>query len=192
MNEIIEYKQTENFIADISSIIEESQQIAIQSVNVMLVLRNWLLGKRIATENMDGSRSERYGESIITNLANNLTTQYGKGFDKRSLYRYVQFYKQYPEIVRSVPPQSVSPTDSKIEEVVSPQFSYGKYVQVNRKRILSWSHYERLLQVPDLKARTWYENEAIEQSWSVRTLRRNINTQYYERMLLSTDKKVLK
>ena len=74
MNEIIEYKQTENFIADICSIIEESQEIAIQSVNVMLVLRNWLLGKRIATENMDGSRSERYGESIITNLANNLTT----------------------------------------------------------------------------------------------------------------------
>ena len=48
--------------------------------------------------------------------------------------------------------------------------------------------YERLLQVPDENTRTWYEKEAIEHSWSVRTLRRIINTQYYDRMLLTIDK----
>ena len=59
---------------------------------------------------------------------------------------------------------------------------------VKGRRILTWSHYERLLQVSDATARAWYEKEAIEQSWSVKTLRRNISTQYYDRMLLSTDK----
>ena len=60
------------------------------------------------------------------------------------------------------------------------------------RRILTWSHYERLLQVSDATARAWYEKEAIEQSWSVKTLRRNISTQYYDRMLLSTDKSSVK
>ncbi len=37
----------------------------------------------------------------------------------------------------------------------------------------------------------WYEKEAYEQTWSVRTLQRNIDTQYYYRMLQSQDKKAV-
>lgn len=40
--------------------------------------------------------------------------------------------------------------------------------------LLSWSHYRVLLNVSDKTARTWYEKEAYEQTWSVRTLQRNI------------------
>ena len=98
MNDVIEYRKTENILDDISCIVEEAQQIAISSVNVTLVLRNWLVGRRIAEEYMVGSRIERYGEGIISELSDELTEKYGKGFDKRSLYRYVQFYQQYPEI----------------------------------------------------------------------------------------------
>ena len=50
---------------------------------------------------------------------------------------------------------------------------------------LSWSHYERLMRVESETARNWYMREASEQMWSVRTLNRNINTQYYERLLMS-------
>ena len=57
-------------------------------------------------------------------------------------------------------------------------------------RILSWSHYRVLLQVEDKAARDWYEKEAAEQTWSVRTLQRNISSQYYYRML-ETQKKEL-
>ena len=49
--------------------------------------------------------------------------------------------------------------------------------------LLSWSHYAVLLQVKDKEARDWYEKEAAEQTWSVRTLQRNILSQYYYRML---------
>lgn len=50
-------------------------------------------------------------------------------------------------------------------------------------QLLSWTHYRVLLQVNDKTARDWYEKEALEQTWSVRTLQRNISTQYYYRML---------
>ena len=53
---------------------------------------------------------------------------------------------------------------------------------------LSWTHYRILLQVHDETARNWYEKEAYEQTWSVRTLQRNIDTQYYYRLLQSKDK----
>lgn len=55
---------------------------------------------------------------------------------------------------------------------------------------MSWSHYAVLLQVNDNAARKWYEQEAVSQTWSVRTLQRNVSSQYYYRML-QTQKKDL-
>lgn len=54
--------------------------------------------------------------------------------------------------------------------------------------LLSGTHYRTLLQVKDEKARAWYEKEATERTWAVRTLQRNIDTQYYYRMLSSQHK----
>ena len=51
--------------------------------------------------------------------------------------------------------------------------------------LLSWSHYRTLLQVKDDKARAWYARETAEQAWAVRTLQRNIDTQYYYRLMSS-------
>jgi len=53
---------------------------------------------------------------------------------------------------------------------------------------LSWSHYERLMRVENETARLWYMKEAAQQMWAVRTLDRNISTQYYERLMLSVEK----
>lgn len=53
---------------------------------------------------------------------------------------------------------------------------------------LSWSHYRKLIRVDNPAARHWYMQEAIEQSWSVRTLERQMNVLYYERLLSSKDK----
>lgn len=177
MSELEHNKVTDKLIADVCVIIDDAQQVAIKAINSTLVIRNWLLGKRIASENMDGTRSERYGEGIIEGLSERLTSLYGKGFDKRALYRFVKFYQLYPDIVGTVSPQSALTDSWNIVGTVSPQ-----------SRMLSWSHYERLLQITDSKERCWYEKEAIEQSWSVRTLRRNVNTQYYDRIMLSADK----
>lgn len=48
---------------------------------------------------------------------------------------------------------------------------------------LSWSHYERLMRVADPQARLWYLQEASTQQWDYRTLKRNIDSQYYYRLI---------
>lgn len=53
------------------------------------------------------------------------------------------------------------------------------------RRELSWMHYRRL---DNDVARQWYVNEAVNQNWSSRALERQINTLYYERLLVSQDK----
>ena len=124
------------FYNDLSSIIESSRKSAYQTVDRILVIRNWLLGKRISEE-LSGTHAERYGEKIVAELAEALTEQYGKGFDKTSLYRYIKFYKVFPKIVATLSQlSSVDVTGYKLQS-----------------QVLSWSHYAILLQVLDPNAR---------------------------------------
>lgn len=154
------YQKSENILTDIQNIIETSRQQAYQAVNTILSQRNWLIGyHRIAEEEIEGEERAEYGAKVIKKLSKELTEQYGKGYDRSNLYHCRRFYKAFPGIVDTVCRQS--------------------YIR------LSWSHYRLLLQVHDEKARAWYEREAYEQTWSVRTLQRNINSQYYYRLLAS-------
>lgn len=50
---------------------------------------------------------------------------------------------------------------------------------------LTWTHYCELLSISDKNKRGFYEKEAINANWSVRELKRQINTSLYERLLLS-------
>ncbi len=146
MNNEIIYNQNGKLMDDVSNIIESSQRYAYHAVDSILVLRNWLLGKRIATENMGGTGSERYGAEIIATLSENLTEKYGKGFDKSSLYHYVKFYQNFPEIVATMSPQSIEGQTEEIVATVSPQsFDVSKVGM--RGGLLSWSHYRVLLHV---------------------------------------------
>lgn len=158
------YVKTDDILKDMCGIIESSQKSAYQAVNTLLVQRNWLLGYRIASEEMQGNERAKYGAEIIKKLAKELSAEYGKGFTKSNLYSFYSFYKTYPEIFQTASGKS--------------------------EGLLSWSHYAVLLQVKDKAARDWYEKEAAEQTWSVRTLQRNISSQYYYRML-KTQKKTI-
>lgn len=92
---------------------------------------------------------------MVQNLATQLTKEYGSGFDFSSLYKYMRFYQCFPNILDAASPKSF---------------------------LLSWTHYRTLLQVEDEVARKWYENEAAKETWSAKTLQRNISSQYYYRM----------
>ena len=161
---VIQYVNSNNLLSDAKVIIESAQKTAFAAVNVALVNRNWLLGKRIAEEELKGEGRAEYGAEIIKNLAKNLTKTYGKGFTQRNLYNCEKFYEMYPEILQSL----------------------------TAKSILSWTHYTVLMQVSDPVARQWYEKEALGEMWSVRTLQRNIDSQYYYRMLSSQVKEPVK
>lgn len=82
-------------------IIESSRKAAYQAVNSALVQRNWLIGYRIAEEELQGDNRAEYGASIIKKLAKELTAEYGKGYTKTNLYHFYSFYKTYPEILHS-------------------------------------------------------------------------------------------
>ena len=161
MNQEVQYIKTQNLLADSSKIIESARDVAYRAVNIVLVQRNWLLGKRIAEELMgEQTREELYGKSLVQNLATQLTKEYGSGFDFSSLYKYMRFYQCFPNILDAASPKSF---------------------------LLSWTHYRTLLQVEDEVARKWYENEAAKETWSAKTLQRNISSQYYYRILQSPE-----
>ena len=148
---------TKDIVSDLCQIIDSAQKSAYQAVNYTLVRRNWLIGRRIMEEELKGTERAEYGGQIIVRLAKELTLKYGKGFNKTNLYYFYMFYKEYPEIFHS---------------------PSGKSIMT-----LSWTHYRVLLQVEDKKARAWYEQEALSQTWSVRALQRNVSSQYYYRVL---------
>ncbi len=159
---VIPYSGGGDLLDDACSIIDGARQYAYSAVNVALIQRNWLLGRRISEEELKGDGKANYGLEIIKNLSCRLTDEYGKGFSVTDLYWCVRFYKAWPEIFASVSKKS-SPS-------------------------LSWTHYRILLQVEDQTARDWYMAEASTQTWSTRTLQRNIDSQYYYRLLQSQHK----
>ncbi len=102
----LEYTKSDDIISDSKFIIETARTQAYQAVNVALVGRNWLLGKRIAEEELNGDGRAEYGSNIIKKLSSALSSEYGKGFDYSSLYKFVKFYKAFPSILDSVSTKS--------------------------------------------------------------------------------------
>lgn len=161
---------------DSCNIIEQSQASAYRSVNEILVKRNWLLGKRIQQDVLKEQRAE-YGEQVVVNLAKALTNRYGKGFTKTNLYHFISFYQAWPNIFHAVSGKCLSTVDD---------------VCPNTPIRLSWTHYRIILQEENPEARTWYANEATKEMWGTRTLQRNISSQYYQRLLKSQSKDLVK
>ncbi|MGI5932048.1 MAG: DUF1016 N-terminal domain-containing protein [Eubacterium sp.] len=133
----------------------------------------------MAEEKLQGSDRAEYGVTIVKNLADHLTEKYG-GYGKRNLYEYLRFYRAYSDFVHLGNAQSSVSAGVPIVHLGSAQL-----------QTLSWSHYRTLMQVPDEKARKWYEDETRKSGWNVKTLKRNISTQYYYRILQSSDPSVV-
>jgi hypothetical protein len=56
----------------------------------------WLIGKRIVEEEQNGKSRAEYGEHVITEVSKALTDEFGKGFSKRSIWQFRQFYQMFP------------------------------------------------------------------------------------------------
>ena len=132
-NTNINYVKSNNLLQDAQQIIDTAQSFAYKAVNVAMLQRNWFLGKRIVEEELQGKERAEYGTEVVKVLSQKLTEIYGKGFDDSNSYRFVDFYKAFPEIFATLWRKSL---------------------------LLSWSHYKTLLQVKDSEARNWYMREA--------------------------------
>ena len=142
-----------HFFKDICSIIEMGRRQAYAEVSWIMLETYWKLGQRIVEEEQNGNKRAEYGTRLINALSVELTHKYGKGFSKRNLAYFRTFYQVFPSL-----------------EILQ-----------TRLQNLSWSHFTRVFRVEDPVAIRWYLTEASREMWSVRTLDRNISTQYYER-----------
>ena len=186
------YNDEDNMLVnDLRSIVSKARSKTFAAVNYSLVERNWRIGQRIVEQEQNGASRAEYGKHVIEVASAALTEEFGKGFSETNIMNFKKFYLKFKELTI---PQTLSEEFKKQkhqtlsdESSLLPQKGQTPPAQFEL-RLLPWSHYERLIRVEDKKAREWYAKEAFEQGWSFRTLNRNINTLYYERLLMSKKK----
>lgn len=145
----------DSFVTDVRAIIDKGRQHAFAAAGQIAILTYWNIGRRIVEEEQQGNERADYGKNLIPALADRLTAEYGSGYGKRNLAYYRKFYLEFDDL-----------------EILH-----------TRVQNLTWSHIRRLLSVSNPEARDWYLKTAADDMWSVKTLDRNISTQYYERRL---------
>lgn len=151
--EIIPNSLSLSLVKDVRNIIDNGRKQAYSAVNSAMVETYWHIGRRIVEEEQHGEQRAEYGKQLIKQLSIALTHEYGKGFSARYLAYFRKFYLTVPDI---------------------------KILQT-RLQNLHWSHIHRILSVDNEVAARWYLTTASQEMWSVRTLDRNISTQYFER-----------
>ncbi|MCK9335920.1 MAG: PDDEXK nuclease domain-containing protein [Candidatus Cloacimonetes bacterium] len=175
---------------------------AVKAVNVSLTLRNWCVGAYIKEFELHGADRAGYGEMLYERISSELKQSGVRRCDRRELLRYVLFYERYPG-VGEVLPEAIksqflsicSPETNQqniliggIRESLTPKFSVTPEKLVSS---LSFSHISEILQIDDPLKRAFYEVECMRGVWSVRELKRQIDSMYFERSGLSKDKKKL-
>jgi predicted nuclease of restriction endonuclease-like (RecB) superfamily len=141
-----------NLFDELVVLIESSKKRVNRTVNGELNLLFWHIGKRINEEILQNNRAE-YGKQVVLTIAEKLTAKYGRNFVVRNLRRMMQF--------------ATSMNDIKIVSPLAPQ--------------LTWSHVIELLSVKTLDGRIFYANRAIEENWTKRELRKQIELKAFER-----------
>ena len=113
------------------------------------------LGKQIVEQEQKGKSYADYGTFILSELSERLTIEFGKGYSKRNLELIRKFYIIFKN--------AKSPISQN----------------------LSWTHYIHLMRIEDENERAYYQKEAEQNSWSVRTLERQFNSAVYHRLMIS-------
>jgi predicted nuclease of restriction endonuclease-like (RecB) superfamily len=190
--------------ADIKSILEQARGNAVRAVNFSMVIAYYEIGKRIVENEQHGNERAAYGESVLKELSKRLTADFGKGFTVANIEYFRKFYivfsnSQKSDAVRRELDQSKSDAVGRIleeetslpqDQLISNKIPDASILQALRRE-LSWTHYRQLMRVEDEAARNYYMNEAAEQNWSTRTLERQINSLYFQRLLSSKNKQHL-
>jgi predicted nuclease of restriction endonuclease-like (RecB) superfamily len=189
------------------------QEVAAKAVNTPMTIRNWLIGYYIVEFEQNGEDRAKYGDNLLVELemASNI-----KGLSVTNLKIFRQFYRLYPEIgqtlsdyftnnqigqplseqfqiSQTVSDELIPGSHKAIEKLANTSFPSKKYGLKPDKllKLLSFSHIVELVKVDDELIRAFYEIECAKGVWSVRELKRQIESLYFERSGLSKDKKKL-
>jgi len=189
-------KDLTHLVTTISNVHSELQASAAKAVNKALTIRNWLIGYYIVEYEQNGEDRAKYGVKLISNLATKL--DHIKGLDERSLRNIRQFYSYYsyledtirgtltPELKDKIIWGTLTPESKNTQKLTASKREDKLQVPSNIiVSKLSYSHLEALLKVSESIKRTFYELEYIKGTWSVRELKRQIASLYFERSGLS-------
>jgi predicted nuclease of restriction endonuclease-like (RecB) superfamily len=171
------------------------KQAVVKAINIHLTLRNWLIGCYIVEFEQNGEDKAKYGAKLLPNLSAKLRINGLSNINERELRRYKLFYQTYPQLfavfietkiwtMLSLESSGLSIRGTPFPELINEtDFISAKKIINN----LSFSHLAELIEISEPVKRTFYEIESIKGLWSVKELRRQINTLYFERMGLSSD-----
>ena len=164
-------------------IIHSARSTAVRQINKAQAIAYYEIGREIVEFEQKGKARAGYGEELVKRLSKDMTVKFGKGFSEMNLRNMRRFYLEFPiQIQQTLSVESFRkgnfPTlsgESSIRQTQSAEFD----------PMLSWSHYCELLSVENPLARSFYEQEAVNNNWSFREMKRQINSQLFERLALS-------
>lgn len=160
-------------------LVEYARHIAAKQINLVQLMTFYSIGRWIVEVQQQGESRAKYGHQVIKKLSAALTERFGRGFSEDTLKNVRKFYLTYKE---------------RISETVFSLFAVEKresvfsFFEETVPFTLSWSHYLQLMRIKDDNERKFYEIEASQAAWSVRTLQRQYNSSLYERLALSREK----
>ena len=179
------------------------QQRAVSAIDRNLTVRNWLIGFYIVEFEQNGEDRAVYGDKLIDKIAGSV--KHIKGLSARNLNLFRQFYFIYPQIMQTVSAglrlsgfdkfeTNFKKATLRIMQTVSAQLQQPENKESigvppnNLINNLSFSQFAELIRLDDPLKRAFYEIECIKGNWSVRELKRQITSLYFERSGLSKDK----
>lgn len=153
----------QNFYSEIKTLLQSARNSVYQTINTTMTQTYYEIGRRIVEEEQGGEARATYGKSLIKNLSTELTKEFGKGFSEDNLENMRKFYLAFS-----------------ISEMPSRKFE------------LSWSHYVFLTRISNIGERNFYEIESVQNSWTLKELKRQFDSGLFERLKLSYDKSKVK
>lgn len=180
------------------------QTQAARSVDIALVVRNWLFGWYIVEfEKGSAERVELYGKALIDQLSTRLKKLGVKGISPTNLRKFREFYQSYVEIQQALSVESINTEidTRKIQQALpaksfqmisQPRVLQTVTTKLMNRFLLGWTHYVTLLTIKNSEERRFYELETVENGWGYRELERQINSGLYERLAISRDKENVK
>lgn len=170
----------------IADLLNESRKFVVKSVNQTIVHTYFEVGRLIVEDEQQGKERAEYGKSVLKELSQKLTDDFGKGYSVYNLERMRIFYLVYKTRIAETEKSASLMRKSEEEKSASPMRK--SELPFN----LTWTHYLQLQKIEKEEERNFYEIEAINNNWSVRELERQYDSSLYERLVLSRDKEGIK
>ena len=156
IDDLMKYEKSNDLFSKIVKLITSRKSAVSHTLNAAMIFLYWEIGETVCLDVLNQEKAD-YGKKFVDEVAERLTKEYGKGFNRASIFRMIQFYREFP--------------DREKVATLSQQ--------------LTWSHFVELLPIEDELKRDFYAAMCKSEGWTVRTLRNRKNSMLYERTVIS-------